>query len=823
VRDDLAGSRWYPHGAKRSPYPGMLLFYPIRVTHHASRITLACLLWAFGSAALAAELDPSKLPPAAQLTVDFEKDVKPIFEKTCFRCHGPERPKSRFRLDNRESALKGGDNGVDIVPGDSAKSPLVYYVARVAEDIEMPPPGKGEPLTSVQVGLLRAWIDQGAQWGATNPPTKFAFSAAPTLGFVAVDGDKHKFREVEGIKEGFGGGVESFAIEEKVGPDKTLSAEGHALFPENDVRVKMELRKSDVGFVRGGFEEWRKYYDDTGGYYRPFSPPAFDLNRDLHLDIGRVWVDFGLTLPHLPQIVLGYEYQFKEGDKSTLEWGTVGSATSGKNIYPAAESIHEQTHIAKLDVTHDFLGVHLEDSARVELYELRTRHDDAASFSIGPTPDSVVRSSYEASHVQGMNAFRLERYLTDWWFVSAGYLYSKLEGDASLDQITINAFGAPAIGTFWSADTTTLKTESHVVSLANLLLPSRWLSVSAGVQSEWRRQEGFGNVNLNESKPGDVFTLYPAVVQSDLDKQVTSENFSIRFTRIPWTVLFADGRFDQESIGQFEQDTPQPGVPPDIATTFLRNTDYTNDRREIRGGFSTSPWKWASLSAHYKRRDSDSDYDNHKIALDPAGYSAFIRARKLDTDEVEAKLALRPFSWMRTTLTYQLVATDYSTTTDPVPGASAPSALHAGNYDAHVYGISTTVTPWRRFSMAGAFTYSDSRILTLQTTDPSVVPYKGDVYAVTASATYALNDATDVRAAYSFSRADYSQDNIVGGLPLGLSYTRHALTLGLTRKVTNYLSTKLGYGFYQYREPSTGGVNNYTAHGIFATVVMRWP
>src|SRR6266436_10056448 len=93
------------------------------VTNYSSGITPACLLWAFGSAVLAAELDPSKLPPAAQLTVDFEKDVKPIFEKTCFRCHGPERPKSRFRLDNRESALKGGENNKDdIVPGESAKS-----------------------------------------------------------------------------------------------------------------------------------------------------------------------------------------------------------------------------------------------------------------------------------------------------------------------------------------------------------------------------------------------------------------------------------------------------------------------------------------------------------------------------------------------------------------------------------------------------------------------------------------------------------------------------------------------------------------------------
>ena len=78
--------------------------------------------------------------------VKFNRDIRPIMSDTCFRCHGPEKPKSRFRLDNRESALKGGGNNPDdIVPGDSAKSKLIHYVARLVEDMEMPPAGKGEP------------------------------------------------------------------------------------------------------------------------------------------------------------------------------------------------------------------------------------------------------------------------------------------------------------------------------------------------------------------------------------------------------------------------------------------------------------------------------------------------------------------------------------------------------------------------------------------------------------------------------------------------------------------------------------------------------
>src|SRR5215831_19396437 len=108
-----------------------------------------------------AAVDESKLPPPANTTIDFARDIEPVFEAICLRCHGPERPKSHFRLDNRESALKGGDNGVDIIPGNSAKSPLIHYIARLVPDLEMPPQGKGEPLTPQQVSLFRAWIDQG--------------------------------------------------------------------------------------------------------------------------------------------------------------------------------------------------------------------------------------------------------------------------------------------------------------------------------------------------------------------------------------------------------------------------------------------------------------------------------------------------------------------------------------------------------------------------------------------------------------------------------------------------------------------------------------
>jgi hypothetical protein len=134
---------------------------------------LAVLVWS-ATPLFSAVVDPASLPPPATNTVEFVRDVQPILEQSCLKCHSGERPKGKFALTTRTNALKGGQDQVDIIPGNSAKSTLIYFVARVISDSEMPPTDKGDPLTPAQVGLLRAWIDQGAQW-----PEELVLGQAP--------------------------------------------------------------------------------------------------------------------------------------------------------------------------------------------------------------------------------------------------------------------------------------------------------------------------------------------------------------------------------------------------------------------------------------------------------------------------------------------------------------------------------------------------------------------------------------------------------------------------------------------------------------------
>src|SRR4051812_14068633 len=107
----------------------------------------------------------AKLPPAAARPVDFGRDIKPLFEASCIQCHAKGKTKGGLSLETREAFLKGGKTGPAAVIGKSADSLIVHLVA--GTDPENVMPMKGTKWTPEQVGLMRAWLDQGAAWDAS--------------------------------------------------------------------------------------------------------------------------------------------------------------------------------------------------------------------------------------------------------------------------------------------------------------------------------------------------------------------------------------------------------------------------------------------------------------------------------------------------------------------------------------------------------------------------------------------------------------------------------------------------------------------------------
>lgn len=776
----------------------------------------------------AAIVDLSLLPKPTSHNVDFESDIRPILQKNCLRCHGPEHPKGHFRLTDRAAALQGGNQGIDIVPGNSAGSPLIHDVARLVPDLEMPPDGKGTPLDNNQIALLRKWIDQGLPWPADSAAgTSTTVVVSPTIGGVSVHGDKAKFRQMEGLPTGVDGGIEQFELLNESKDGRSLRIEGR--IQRDEKHLTLEARKSELGFLRLGYDQFRYYDDSGGGYATGFNPPLVHADKDPYQDRGRAWFELGLTRPELPEVTIGYEYQYADGSKPMLSWGPVTSVSGNpdetRNIYPSWQSLHERTHMVHVGFAHEIGGYQVENRLQLEFHDSNIRRSDALNVSAGQSL-ADLRTEVEEYHrqTQILDHVSIQKQLADGWLVGIGYRYSWLDGDSSLRLNPQDATGQPSAGSAWYADRILL---NEVWQLSNAFLqfrPATNLTATIGIQAQWKQRETFGDVHLDEVvDPADptVGTIrFPATERSLLDQTTIEESFLTRYNGIPHTALFAEARLRQES---YRQSAEQDGGPTPFS--LLENADVR--WQDFRVGFNTSPKRWISFGSQYRYRDRLTDY-SYPVAQRDTAYPGFILGRDIEVHEIEPRVVLQPVSWFKSTVTYQWSTGSYRTTTgatdsgiigtDATPGGR----LYAGRTESHGIHLSSSATVTPRWFLSGGLGFQKSRTTSANNGDAAVAPYVGDIWTVQAGSTFLIDDKTEWGFHYLYSQADYGQHNQADGLALGLDYQRHGFQATLSRKLSPSTTAQLTYGYFAYSEPSSGHLHDYTAHQLLAMVRYTW-
>jgi hypothetical protein len=210
-----------------------------------------------GSGLLLLLLSPS-LEAAEPLA--FNKDIRPIFSKTCFTCHGPDAAavKGELRLDIREHALKGGESGKPaIVPGKPEESLMVQRMRSTDPDDTMPPPEAHMKFTPKDAELLTRWIAEGAKYEghwAFKAPVKPALppgEAHPVDAFIAA----------------------------------RLKSENLALSPEADRRTLIRRVAFDLTGLPPSMDEIRQFLDDA-------SPHAYQTMVDRYLASPRFGENF---------------------------------------------------------------------------------------------------------------------------------------------------------------------------------------------------------------------------------------------------------------------------------------------------------------------------------------------------------------------------------------------------------------------------------------------------------------------------------------------------------------------------------------------------
>jgi hypothetical protein len=488
-----------------------------------------------------------------------------------------------------------------------------------------------------------------------------------------------------------------------------------------------------------------------------------------------------------------------------------------KAVLPAYRDTSATTQIIKLDLSYEPGGYLLEDSFRGEFYNLNQSANTRSGYFF---VDGFAGQSEQYSHFQAANAFRVGKQVNSWCYVSGGYLYTHVDGDESFERAAGSLVTAPAIDAAEQAPSVAVEQHSNTINANVLLGPWAGLSVVAGAQADWQQRDGSGEL------AGISFGFpYTNALSANLDKSAVAGDLGVRYTKIPFTVVYGEAKLGYETYDLYES-----------SFVFLQDTTSTANLQDYQAGVTISPWQRVSLDVSYRYHSKRTSYNDGE-ANDPTidnGYSGFFRELDITSGDFEARLTLRPISWLKATLKYQLLNTEYRNDVSPSLVFIFPSlvlypggSMLSGDYDASVYSLNLTLTPWRRLFLSTTFSYADSRMVSGINNYPGVAPsivapYDGQIYSLTASANYALNKSTDLTATYLFSKSNFQQDNLEG-LPLGIVYDRNAVLAGVRRRFSKNVMGSLQYAYYTYNEPSSAGINNYRANTVFATVKLLLP
>jgi hypothetical protein len=204
---------------------------------------------------------------------DFDRDIRPLLARHCFKCHGPddEAREVDLRLDNEQGAKKDLGGYAAVIPGDVDGSELLNRV--MADDLElrMPPPESGRGLTEDEVGMLRAWIKSGGEYKkhwAFVPPVQAMIPRVSNTDWCRNPIDHFVLNRLETV------GRQPVAVADRESLIRRLSLDLLGTIPSLD-EVDRYLQDRDPG----AYERLVDRLLASPGYAERFARPWLDLAR----------------------------------------------------------------------------------------------------------------------------------------------------------------------------------------------------------------------------------------------------------------------------------------------------------------------------------------------------------------------------------------------------------------------------------------------------------------------------------------------------------------------------------------------------------------
>lgn len=679
--------------------------------------------------------------------------------------------------------------------------------------------------------------------GATN--LNIDVTAEPVR-YSFVSGDESRFRALHWIDEGFVTGVKDFTAKEEFADNVSLETEGHAIPEEADYSGFVSLKKEDVGYINFDYNQFRKYYSNGGGFYRPFTSLSQNYtDKELALDIGKFGVEAGLTMPHAPMIVLNYDRDYKQGTKSRLSWadvrdtavGVIGSPVQ-KKIAPSWQNIDEIVDSFGARISDTFAGFNWKAQQNWEYVRTKNmREEKNLSANTAPTSalgdaNQKIRDQYTEPRSDLITTtLGLDRWFSkERVFVSSGYRFSQMDSRELENIFELNQNGVPM--TFSNAE------QVRDAHSDNLYTSQTWvgsimtnLSKGLGVISKMKveairrhSESTYPKDLLNGATAGT--DAAPVTPDGIVDQITVSENqekvmrygegVSIRYTGIPRLAVYNDYDFEQAKSNLYED---RRSVS---ASEVFNRQDITHMNRFVGTlGGQFVPWNQFTMTLQGRYRVDDIDYDHVRYTSDSSttAKSVFIDAQDIRTDEVSAKFAYRPCRWFQPAFRYQLQDKGYKTWGLPSNDVPVDTALVSS-----IYTWDLTSQPLDDLLLTASFSYQDGKIITpdrFSVTRAAIPSFSFDSYNSLFSAEYSLTKDLVLTGTADYIRAANFVDFSAIGMPYGADFHEVDATVGLRWTAKKDLTIEPKYAWYQYRA-NEAEVGSFNAQVIWLEVNSKW-
>jgi hypothetical protein len=671
------------------------------------------------------------------------------------------------------------------------------------------PPVKAEPALTPQEFFeggketYNNWIELGA-------------------GGFFVDGSKSQAQQRQRNNSVFGG-IEDFHYVQALTNKTTLTLDGRALFDQNDYKVRLELARENLGYLRLNYTEFRTWYNGNGGYYPP-SQAWYPLSDDaLTLDRGEFSFEGGLLLPKKPKLTFGYTHKFREGEKSSTIWGTThpNSDALTRGLSPSFYDIDEYSDIFEFDVAHRIKKTDFGLGVRYETGKL----DD--KLKITQNPSEPLQQKITDHQGTSYNLFNVHAFSETWikknLFFSSGASFSDLDNDFSGSRIYGSDFDvgyvpSAASGSGYYGLNGGSHLQEYVMNLNLMAIPAKNLVVVPSLRVQYE------DINADSSgmQTSGVNAPVPFSANSDRNVLDVTERLDLRYTGVTNWVFTTRGEWTQGQ-GNLNENGGLGQINGIGIPSINRETDDNRFFQKYSLGATWYPTRRVSVDAggYYKINHYDYDHESDSTPNDGANrYPAYLVMQDFETYDGNARLTLRPHSKVTLVTRYEFQFSTVHTKPDAI---SLLPEEESSQMQSHIIAQNISWTPWSRLYFQVGFNYvlSTTRSPDAQFAK-SILAAQNNYWTLNASSGIVLDDKTDLNLGYFYYRADDYQDNSTVGLPYGSGAEEQSITATLVRRINKHLRLNLKYGFSHYTDELYGNHNDYDAHFVSSSLQYRF-